>query len=247
MKLPRRSFLQMAAAAAALPAAARIAVGAGLSVTAAALDPGLWPRRGARHRRPADRPVAVRAAGAALCDRQPARRRQQYRHRGGRAFGRRWLYAALYHDRERHQHDALREAQFRFQSRYRAGRRHHPRAQSRDGQSIISGQDAAGIHRLCESQSGQIELWRRQRRHRAAVVRAVQDDGRARHRARALSQPGAGRDRSDRRSTASQFRRDADDHPAGQVRNPPRAGGDDGEPLGCIARRSRRRGVRARL
>ena len=41
------------------------------------------------------------------------------------------------------QRDTLREAQFQFHPRHRAGRGHHPRAECHGGQSIGSGQDSS--------------------------------------------------------------------------------------------------------
>ena len=70
--------------------------------------------------------MALGAAWPAIRHREPAGRRQQYRHRGGRACAGRWLYAPSGQYGERDQRDTLREAQFQFHPRYRAGR-WHPR------------------------------------------------------------------------------------------------------------------------
>ena len=56
---------------------------------------------------------------------------------------------------ERDQRDALRQAQFQFHPRHRAGREHHPISLCHGGQSIGSGQDGPRVHRLCQGQSGQ--------------------------------------------------------------------------------------------
>ena len=89
---------------------------------------------------------------------------------------------------ERDQRDALRQAQFQFHPRHRAGRGHHPRAASHGGESIGSGQDGSRVHRLCQGQSGQDQHGVGRQRHAAPCRRrAVQDDGRRRHGARALS------------------------------------------------------------
>ena len=91
MKFPRRQFLHLAAGAAALPA---------LSPTAWAQTYPTRPVRlivacrSDRHHGAPDRSVAIGAARPAIHHREPAGRRQQYRHRGGRARARRRLYAA---------------------------------------------------------------------------------------------------------------------------------------------------------
>ena len=56
---------------------------------------------------------------------------------------------------ERDQRDALRQAQFQFHPRHRAGREHRPRSQCHGGQSIGSGQDRSRVHRLRQGQSRQ--------------------------------------------------------------------------------------------
>ena len=155
MKLPRRQFLHLAAGAAALPAVSRDRKGASLSDAAGAHHRRLSAGRRDRHRRASDRPMAVGAAWPAIRHREPAGRRQQYRHRGGRARAAGWLYAPAGRRGERDQRDALRQAQFQFHPRHRAGRRHHPRAQRHGGESIVSGQDGSRVHRLCQGQSGQ--------------------------------------------------------------------------------------------
>src|SRR5262249_8856021 len=67
--------------------------------------------------------VAVGAPPPTICYRQQAGWRRQYRHRGGRAriVGR--LYAAHGWGLQRDQRDVVRQAQFQFHSRRRAGRR----------------------------------------------------------------------------------------------------------------------------
>ena len=155
MKIPRRRFLQLAAGAAALPARVAHRTGASLSVAAGALDRRHSRRRRGRHHRAPDRSMAVGAARPAIHHREPAGRRHQYRHRGGRACAAGRLYAAAGQCGERDQRDALRQAQFQFHSRHRAGCGHHPRSPCHGGQSIGSGQDGSRVHRLCQGQSGQ--------------------------------------------------------------------------------------------
>ncbi len=82
---------------------------------------------------------------------------------------------------------------FRFPPRFRAGRRRDPAADGDPGQSIVPGQDASRVHRLCQSQSRQDQFCFARRRHADACRdRAVQDAGRHRRRARAVSRAGAG-------------------------------------------------------
>ena len=65
------------------------------------------------------------------------------------------LHAPPGRSRQRDQRDALRQAQFQFHPRHRAGREHQPRAQRHGGESIGSGQDRSRVHRLRQGQSGQ--------------------------------------------------------------------------------------------
>ena len=130
MKLPRREFLHLAAGAAALPAVSRVAWAQAYPTRPVRIDRRLRPRRRDRHHRAPDRPMAVGAARPAIRHREPAGRRQQYRHRGGRERAAGRLHAPPGRRGERDQRDALREAQFQFHPRHRAGRGHHPRAPS---------------------------------------------------------------------------------------------------------------------
>src|SRR5262245_7278544 len=102
-------------------------MGAVLSRAAGALDRADRTWRCAGHPGTSYRPMAIRAARPAVRHRQPARRRQQHRHRGGRARARRRPYAPPDPSRQRDQRDALRQAQFRFCARHRAGRGRLPR------------------------------------------------------------------------------------------------------------------------
>ena len=188
MKLPRRQFLHLAAGAAALPAVSRIAWAQAYPTRPVRIDRRLCRRRRDRHRRAPDRAMAVGAARPAIRHREPAGRRQQYRHRGGRACAAGRLHAAPGRCGERDQRDALRQAQFQFHPRHRAGRGHHPRALRHGGESIGSGQDGSRVHRLRQGQSGQDQHGvGRQRQHAPCGRRAVQDDDRRQHGARALS------------------------------------------------------------
>ena len=94
----------------------------------------------------------------------------------------------LVSSRERDQRDALRQAQLQFHPRHRAGRGHHPRAACHGGESIGSGQDGSRVHRLRQGQSGQDQHGvGRHRQLAPSGRRAVQDDDRRQHGARALS------------------------------------------------------------
>ena len=188
MKLPRRKFLHLAAGAAALPAVSRVAWAQAYPSRPVRMIVGFARWRRGRHHRAPDRPMAVGAARPAIRHREPAGRRQQYRHRGGRACAAGRLHAPPGQSGERDQRDALRQAQFQFHPRHRAGRGHHPRAQRHGGESIGSGQDGSRVHRLCQGQSGQDQHGVGRHRDRAPCGRrAVQDDDRRRHGARALS------------------------------------------------------------
>jgi hypothetical protein len=56
---------------------------------------------------------------------------------------------------KRNQCDVLYEPQFQFHPGHHAGREHRQRRLCHRDQSIDSSQDAPGIHRLCQGQSGQ--------------------------------------------------------------------------------------------
>ena len=118
MKLARRTFLHLAMGAVALPAVSRIAradtypsrpvrivvptpAGGALDIIA-------------RLTGPAHRPY-----GAAIRDREPARRRHQYRHLRGPAFARGRPYAAIDPAVGDDQRDAVSAPQFRFHPRHR--------------------------------------------------------------------------------------------------------------------------------
>ena len=203
MKLPRRQFLHLAAGAAALPAVSRIARAQAYPSRPVRIIVGFAARRPDRHPRAPDRAMAVGAAWPAIHRREPAGRRRQYRAPRRSCVRPPTAIRSCWSFRQRDQRDALRQAQFQFPPRHRAGRGHHPRALGHGGQSVVSGQDGSRVHRLCQGQSGQDQ-------HgvgaatgpQSSVRRAVQDDDRRRHGARALSRHGACADRSDRRSSA---------------------------------------------
>ena len=203
MKLPRRQFLHLAAGAAALPAVSRIARAQTYPARPVRIIVGFAAGGDGRHRRAPDGPMAVGAARPAIHHREPAGRRRQYRHRGGRACAPGRLHAAPGRTVERDQRDALRQAQFQFHPRHRAGRGHHAGAQCHGGESIGSGQDRSRVHRLRQGQPGQDQHGVGGQRHPAPCGRrVVQDDDRRRHGSRALSRRRTRADRSARRTGA---------------------------------------------
>ncbi len=136
MTLPRRRFLHLAAGAAALPAAARIARADTYPSRPVHLVVGFPPGSASD--------INARLVGQWLSERlgqqfvveNRAGRRRQHRLglRRARAAGR--LHAALCVDRGRHQCDALcRQSQLRFPARHRAGRRRRAHAVGDGGQS----------------------------------------------------------------------------------------------------------------
>ena len=197
MKLPRRTFLRLAAGAAALPAVSRIAraqayptrpvrlvvgfaAGGTQDVIARLIGPWLSERLGQQivieNRAGASSNIAAEAV-----IRLAARR----------------LHAVHGRSQQRDQRLALRQAQLRFRARHRPGRWHPARAQCHGSGPGGSGRDPAAVHRLRQGQSRQDKLRIGRRRNlRARLRRAVQDDDGREHGARALSRRGAGADRS---------------------------------------------------
>ena len=126
MKLPRRQFLHLAAGAAALPAVSRDRKGASLSDAAGAHRSSALPPGGATD-------IVARLMGQWLSERLGQQFVIENRPGAGSniateavvkcAAGR--LYAPPGRLRERDQRDALRQAQFQFHPRHRAGREHH--------------------------------------------------------------------------------------------------------------------------
>ena len=182
--------------------------------------------------------MAGGAAASALRRRQPGRRRRQYRGRGRRPGRAGWLHAAHLRHLRRDQRHALRQAGFRFSRRFRADRRRDRTADGAAGQSSVPGQDAARIHRLCQSQSWQDQFCLARHRHADACGdRIAQDAGRHRRRARALSRPGAGIHRSLGRTGSSLHHHAVDRDRLHQERQAARLGGDQrkagGSAAGC--------------
>ena len=113
-------------------AAGRIAhrMGANLSGAAGAHHRRLCRRRSERHRRAPDGSMAVGAARPAIRHRKPAGRRYAISPPRRSCARRRTATRSSCSLRERDQRDALRQAQFQFHPRHRAGREHHPRRPS---------------------------------------------------------------------------------------------------------------------
>ena len=155
------------------------------------------------------------------------RGRRQYRNGGGRARPRRRLYAAACRFGERDQRDALRQSQFQFHPRHRAGRKHHARAASSSWsiRRFLPRRFPSSSPMPRPIRQGQHGVGRQRARH-ASCRRAVQDDDRRRHGSRALSRCGTGADRSDRR-TGQHLRATSRVDRIYQGRQAARAGGDD--------------------
>ena len=158
MKLPRRQFLHLAAGAAALPAASRIARAQTYPTRPVRIDRWLPARRRDRHHCSSDRSVAVGAARPAIHRRQPTGRWQQYRHRGGREMRSRTATRSFWFLRQRDQRDlsttsliSISSATSR-QSQYRRDPIRH------GGASIGAGKDSSRVHRLRQGQSGKISM-----------------------------------------------------------------------------------------
>ena len=107
MTIPRRRFLKTAAAAAMLPALPQPRARADLPIAAGAHHRRHRRRRHHRSRRPPDRAMADRQARPAVHGREPHRRQQQHRHRGGGACRARRLHAVHGQLGQCHQHVAV--------------------------------------------------------------------------------------------------------------------------------------------
>ena len=236
MKLPRRKFLHLAAGAAALPAVSRFAwaqayptrpvrlivpfgpAGA-TDITARLIGQWLSERLGQQFVIE-NRPGAGGNIGTEAVVRAPAGR----------------LHAPPCHCGKRHQRDAIRQAQFQFHPRYRAGRTHRPLSLYHGGESFGSCQDASRVHCLCQGQSRQNQYGvARHRQHAACQRRAVQGDDRHQYGACAVSQRRGGDDRPAERTSPTLLRHHGIVARICQNRQTARAGGDHRAALGCAA------------
>ena len=155
MKLPRRKFLHLAAGAAALPAVSRIARAQAYPTRPVRIIVG-FAAGGA-----AD--IIARLIGQWLSERLGQQFVIENRPGAGSNIATEAVVRAppdgytllMVGCGERDQRDALRQAQFQFHPRHRAGREHHPRALRHGGESVGSGQDGSRVHRLCQGQSRQ--------------------------------------------------------------------------------------------
>ena len=111
----------------------------------------------------------------------------------GRAARRRMATRYSWSPVECRQRDALRQAQLSISSATSRRSEHLPVSPCHAGESGGPGQDGPGVHRLCQSKSWQDQHGvGRQRARKPCGRRAIQDDGRRQHGARALSRRGAG-------------------------------------------------------
>ena len=143
-----------------------------------------------RHLRPAPRRAPVAGARAAIRDREPRRRRRQYRGGRGRQGGSRRLHAGDGHGRHaRDQCEPLRQDALRRPHRFRARRLCGGRAEPDGGQSEErEGHERPGLHRRGEGRGAQLQHGLLRQRHvDPPLGRTVQADDRGGDAARALS------------------------------------------------------------
>ena len=173
MKLPRRTI--SASGRGRCRAAGRVArrTGASLSDAAGADHRRLSAGWRHRHRCAPDRSMAVGAARPAIHRREPAGRRRQYRHRGGRACARPTATRSCWPlGRTRSMRHSTTSSISISSATSRRSRASCRVAQCHGGQSIGSGQDGSRVHRLRQGQSGQDQHGigrHRQRRHHVPV------------------------------------------------------------------------------
>ena len=190
-----------------------------LSIPSPALDRAVSGRRQHRSHRAIAGRVARGAARPAGHHREQAGRRHQYRRAGGRQCAGRRLHAAVRRGDERDQSVALQILAVRFSARHCAGGRARRIAAGARRHPGTAGQHRAGVHRLRQGQSGQDQLRLvRRAHHQSSGHRAVQDLGRDRRGARALSRRRADADRSVERPHPGRHRRAAEFAAAHQVR-----------------------------
>ena len=155
MKLPRRQFLHLAAGAAALPAVSRIARAQAYPTRPVRIIVGFRRWRCDRHHRAPDRAMAVGAARPAIRHREPAGRRQQYRHRGGRARAADGYTLLLVGASAAINATLYEKLNFNFIRDIAPVAGIIRDAPRHGGKSIGSGQDGSRVHRLRQGQSRQ--------------------------------------------------------------------------------------------
>ena len=207
MKLPhRRQFLHLAAGAAALPAVSRIARAQAYPSRPVRIDRRFRGRRRDRHHCAPDRAMAIGAARPAIHRREPAGRQGQYRHRGGRTRAPDGYTLLLVISANAAQRDALRQAQFQFHPRHRAGRWHHPRAPVMEVNPSFPAKTVPEFIAYAKANPGKINMASAGNGTPHMCRRTVQDDDRRQHGSCAVSRRRACADRSARRTGASHVR-----------------------------------------
>jgi hypothetical protein len=186
VKLPRRQFLHLAAGAAALPAVSRIARAQAYPARPVRLILGYAPG-GAPD-------IVARLIGEWLSQRFGQPFIIENRPGGASNIGTEAAvrsspdgYTLLYVTTANAINATLYDKlNFNFIRDIAPSRRHHPPAQPRFDKSLASGRDDPGPHRICQSQSGKVELWRAEGRHSPALRRIIQHDVRRQHYSGAL-------------------------------------------------------------
>ena len=150
MKLPRRTFLHLAAGAAALPALSRFAWAQAYPTRPVRIIVGFPPGATADTlARLMGQWLSEHLAQPVIVENRPGAGTNLARRGGGPRSGGR-PYAPIDYVCEHNQHDTLRKAQFRFHPRHRAGRRHQPRAACHGSDSSAAVQGGSRVHSLCQ-------------------------------------------------------------------------------------------------
>ena len=214
MKLPRRRFLHLAAGAAALPAVSRVARAQSLSDAAGALIIAATAPGGAPD-------IVARLIGQWLSERLGQQFIIENRPGGGTNIGTEAVVRAppdgytllLVEHVERDQRDALRQAQFQFHPRHRAGRWHHPPVPLvMVVNPSVPAKTVPEFIAYAKANPGKINFGSPGIGTPGHVAgELVQDDGRGQHGSRAVSRRGTRDDRSARRTGAGSVRHHVSD------------------------------------